>query len=87
MANVLHELRTPLTAMRGLIEPLRDGMVKSDETRMRYYDILLRETLRLSRLIDDLMELSRLQSGKLSLEVKHVALSAIIEVLRPIAST
>lgn len=79
VANVSHELRTPLTAMRGLIEPLRDGMVKSDETRMRYYDILLRETLRLSRLIDDLMELSRLQSGKLSLEVKHVALSAIIE--------
>ncbi|MBO4886589.1 MAG: HAMP domain-containing protein [Clostridia bacterium] len=79
VANVSHELRTPLTAMRGLIEPLRDGMVKNDETRMRYYDILLRETLRLSRLIDDLMELSRLQSGKLSMEVRQVALSAIIE--------
>ena len=79
VANVSHELRTPLTAMRGLIEPLRDGMVKSEETRMRYYDILLRETLRLSRLINDLMELSRLQSGKLSLEVKHVVLRTIIE--------
>ncbi len=79
VANVSHELRTPLTAMRGLIEPLRDGMVKSQETRMRYYDILMRETLRLSRLIDDLMELSRLQSGKLSLEVRQVHLCTIIE--------
>ena len=79
VANVSHELRTPLTAMRGLIEPLRDGMVKSEETRARYYDILLRETLRLSRLIDDLMELSRLQSGKLSLAVSKVHLSAIVE--------
>ncbi|MBQ8955164.1 MAG: HAMP domain-containing protein [Clostridia bacterium] len=79
VANVSHELRTPLTAMRGLIEPLRDGMVKSDETRMRYYDILMRETLRLSRLIDDLMELSRLQSGKLSLEVSKVPLRVIVE--------
>ena len=79
VANVSHELRTPLTAMRGLIEPLRDGMVKSEETRARYYDILMRETLRLSRLIDDLMELSRLQSGKLSLAVSKVRLSAIVE--------
>ena len=79
VANVSHELRTPLTAMRGLIEPLKDGMVRSEETRMRYYDILLRETLRLSRLIDDLMELSRLQSGKLSLEKHPVRLGPIVE--------
>ena len=78
VANVSHELRTPLTAMRGLIEPLRDGMVASEETRKRYYDILMRETMRLSRLIDDLMELSRLQSGKLSLAVSKVRLGEII---------
>ena len=64
--------------MRGLIEPLRDGMVQSQETRMRYYDILLRETLRLSRLIDDLMELSRLQSGQLSLTTHEVDLGAMV---------
>ena len=79
VANVSHELRTPLTALRGLIEPLRDGMVRSEEARMRYYDIMLRETMRLSRLIDDLMELSRLQSGKLSLEMRRMALSTMIE--------
>ncbi len=63
VSNVSHELRTPLTAMRGLIEPLAEGMVKSEKKKQRYYDILLRETLRLSSLINDLLQLSRLQSG------------------------
>jgi signal transduction histidine kinase len=66
VANVSHELRTPLTAMRALIEPLKDGMVQKDVDRNRYYEILMRETLRLSRLIDDMLELSRLQGGKIA---------------------
>lgn len=67
VANVSHELRTPLTAMRALIEPLRDGLIKTDEQRQQTYEIVLRETLRLSRLVNDMLELSRLQSGKASL--------------------
>ncbi len=78
VANVSHELRTPLTAMRALIEPLRDGMIRSEEARMRYYDIILRETMRLSRLIDDLMELSRLQSGKISIDKQVMSLGEMI---------
>ncbi len=78
VANVSHELRTPLTAMRALIEPLRDGMIRSEEARIRYYDIILRETLRLSRLIDDLMELSRLQSGKISIDKQVMTLNDLI---------
>lgn len=68
VANVSHEMRTPLTAMRALIEPLKEGMVRTEEDRQRYYDIMMRETMRLSRLINDLMELSRLQSGSLAIE-------------------
>ena len=78
VANVSHELRTPLTAMRALIEPLKDGMIRSEEARLRYYDIILRETLRLSRLIDDLMELSRLQSGKISIDKQVMSLGEMV---------
>ena len=68
VANISHELRTPITGMRALIEPLKDGMVKTEESRQRYYEIIYRETLRLSRLIDDMLELSRLQAGSTSIE-------------------
>ena len=67
VANVSHELRTPLTAMRALIEPLRDGLIKTEEQRQQTYDVVLRETMRLTRLVSDMLELSRLQSGKASL--------------------
>ncbi len=78
VANVSHELRSPLTAMRALLEPMHDGMVRDEATIKRYYDILLRETMRLSRLINDLMELSRLQSGTLSLDREEVSLDEML---------
>lgn len=83
VANVSHELRTPLTAVRGLLEPLADGMVKDEEDRQRYYRIMLHEVLRLSRLITDMMTLSRLQSGTEYMEVVRVDLNTLI---RDIAS-
>ncbi|MHB8961661.1 MAG: HAMP domain-containing sensor histidine kinase [Saccharofermentanales bacterium] len=79
VANISHELRTPLTAMRGLVEPLADGLVRTEEDRLRYYGIILRETLRLSRLIEDMMELSRLQSGKITIDTKVFNLNDVIE--------
>ena len=66
VANISHELRTPLQTLRGLIEPLADGMVKKEEDKTRYYNIILNETMRLSRLIDDMLELSKLQSRTLA---------------------
>lgn len=66
VANISHELRTPLQTLRGLIEPLADDIVKKEEDKKRYYGIILHETMRLSRLIDDMLELSKLQSGTLA---------------------
>ena len=77
VANVSHEMRTPLTAMRALIEPLKEGMVTTEDARMRYYDIILREIMRLSRLINDLMELSRLQSGSLAIRTERMKLAEL----------
>lgn len=67
VANVSHELRTPLASIRSLSDALCDGLVKKDQDRLRYYGYIQKETIRLSRLIDDLLELSRLQSGAVAL--------------------
>jgi signal transduction histidine kinase len=90
VANVSHELRTPLTSMRALLEPLAEGMVKSEDVKQRYYEILLRETMRLSRLINDMLELSRIQAGTVGIEMEAVNLYSLITRLSlryiPIAS-
>lgn len=78
VANVSHELRTPLTALRGLVEPLADGMVKSETDRKRYYGIILHETMRLSRLIDDMLELSRLQARTLAFKTFPFDLNTLL---------
>ena len=78
VANVSHELRTPLTAVRGLLEPLADGMVKDEETQQRYYRIMLREVIRLSHLITDMLELSRLQSGSEHMEISPVNIQELL---------
>jgi len=78
VSNVSHELRTPLTAMRALIEPLKEGMVTEEADRQRYYDIILREILRLSRLINDQLELSRLQSGTLAIQKSVMSLDDVV---------
>ena len=82
VANVSHELRTPLTAMRALIEPLRDGLVKTEEQRQQIYDVVLRETMRLSRLVNDMLELSRLQSGTASLSRSVFAPLPLLDLIR-----
>lgn len=78
VANISHELRTPLQTLRGLIEPLSDGMVKKEEDRQRYYQIILNETMRLSRLIDDMLELSKLQSRTLAFKTFPFNLNTLL---------
>lgn len=79
VANVSHELRTPLTAIRGLLEPLSDGMVTAEEDRQRYYKIMLHEVMRLSRLITDMMTLSRLQAGTEYMELSRVDINELVD--------
>ena len=78
VANVSHELRTPLSSMRGLTEALRDGLVEKEEERQRYYGMLLNEVLRLSRLVNDLLELSSLQANPAAFETEEVELTEIL---------
>lgn len=79
VANVSHELRTPLTAIRGFMEPLIDGTVTDKADIERYHKIIYDETLRMQRLINDLLDLSRLQSGKMAINMHPVILSELIK--------
>lgn len=79
VANISHELRTPLTSLRGLLEPLSDNMIRDEETRQRYYSIMLHEVERLSRLITDMLQLSRLQSGTESMNVTLFDIHEVID--------
>lgn len=82
VANVSHELRTPLTTIRALLDPLNDGLIKDEEKKRDYYRTLLKETDRLNRLINDLLELSRLQGSNESFGTSNVDLNALMEEIR-----
>lgn len=62
VANASHELRTPLTAIRGFAETLLDGALKDPEASHRFVSSILRHTLRLQRLAEDLTVLARAES-------------------------
>jgi len=77
IATVSHELRTPLTPLKGLLQALDQGLVEdTPETRREFDSIMLRQTERLERLINDLLEVSRIDAGKLSIEVAPLELVA-----------
>jgi PAS domain S-box-containing protein len=81
VANVSHELRSPLTSIRGLIEPLMDSIVTDEKDIKRYYEIIYQESLRLSRLVDDIMELSRLQTSDAVIEKTSVNLNSLLDMV------
>ena len=64
VANVSHELRTPLASILLLSENLEAGRVASEADRTRYHALIRREALRLRRLVDDVLDFSRLERGK-----------------------
>jgi len=67
-AAISHDLRTPLASLRAMTEALNDGIVDEPAEVRRYYATMRREIERLSRMIDDLFELSQLDAGALKLE-------------------
>ena len=62
VANVSHELKTPLTVISGFVETLRDPSVTPDQRR-QFVETILGNTTRMQRLVDDLLDLSRIESG------------------------
>ncbi|MBR6766393.1 MAG: HAMP domain-containing protein [Clostridia bacterium] len=78
VANISHELRTPLTGIRGMVEPLIDGYIDTEDERQSFYRIIHKETIRLEKLVTEMLDMSRLQDGRLSVELEMLELPGIL---------
>jgi len=78
VAAVSHDLRTPLASTMALIEALADGIAEDPETQKRYLSSASRELEHLSRLVDDLFELARIDAGMLELTLEEASLHDMI---------
>ena len=79
VANVSHELRTPVTIIKGYAETLLEGALKDTAHAKEFLKIIYSDSNRLARLIDDLLDLSRIESGKLDLTFQPVSIKATVE--------
>ena len=78
VAAVSHDLRTPLASTRAMIEALADGVASDPQTETRYLASASRELEHLSRLVDDLFELARIDAGVLELTLEKASLHDLI---------
>jgi signal transduction histidine kinase len=78
IAAVSHDLRTPLTSIRAMIEAINDGVVTDADAVKRYLGLIQYESEHLGRLIEDLFELVRIDSGNLELRLAVVPLSDLV---------
>lgn len=78
LSTISHELRTPVTVIRGSLESLNDGLIDQPEKIEQYHQQLLAESIVLERLINDLLELSRLENPEFTITMEPVALNDIL---------
>src|SRR5262245_17220708 len=89
VANVSHELRTPLTSIKGYIEALLDGAKNDPETSTKFLDIILKQSDRLNLILDDLLQLARIESGQILFKREPLHIQGIVErtlaMIKPLA--
>ncbi len=79
LSNISHELRTPLTSILAFVETLEDGAIDDKENNRRFLGVIRRNGERMHSLISDILELSLIESGKVSVEIRDVNLSNLVE--------
>jgi two-component system phosphate regulon sensor histidine kinase PhoR len=87
VSNVSHELRTPLASIKAYVEMLIDGEADDEKTQREFYEVIQNEANRLSRLIDNILNISRIESGLVKINKQPQSLMVIlkeaIEVITP----
>jgi len=81
VANVSHELRTPLSLIKGYVETLLDGAITDPELSEKFLRTIERHSNRLTNLIEDLLTISRLESGQITLQLRAIPLRPFIAAL------
>lgn len=79
LSNVSHELRTPLTAIIAFVETLENGAAEDPESSQRFLSIIRKNASRMHGLIDDILELTAIEGGNVTLRAKPVELYTLIE--------
>ncbi len=79
VANVSHELRTPLTSIKGYLETLLEGGLEDRVHARPFLEVIHKHTERLGRLLDDLLDLSNLELGKIALHRRPIRLAEVVE--------
>ena len=78
VSKASHELRTPLSSIRAYVEMLVDGEATDENARHEFYRIMQNETERLSRLIDNMLNISRIEAGIVQIDRENVDIKALI---------
>ncbi len=79
VANVSHELRTPITSIKSYTETLLDGAAEDRETTERFLNVINAEADRMTRLVKDLLQLSRIDNEQMSWNMNEVSLKSIVK--------
>ena len=79
VSHVSHELKTPLASISAYSEMLLDGEAKDSRTRKEFYSVIQSQAQRLNRLIEDILNTSRIESGLIKVEKAPVSLTILIE--------
>lgn len=79
VSNVSHELKTPISMIMGYADGLKHGIVKSEEQKTRYYDVIISESEKMNQLIGDLLDMSAYQEGKLPIQNSSFDFSRLLE--------
>ena len=86
VSNVSHELKTPLASIKAYIEMLVDGEAETEETRQEFYEIISAETDRLHRLIENILNISRIESGVVKVAREPISLSGVAKQVLDVSS-